>query len=33
MDVVVNGQDVTFICFIKLKFGAIRTKQYSESEI
>lgn len=33
MDVVVNVQDVTFICFIKLKLGAIGTKQYSESEI
>ena len=33
MDVVVNVQDVTLICFVKLKFGAIDTKQYSESEM
>ena len=33
MDVVVNVQDVTFICFIKFKLGAIGTKHYSQSEI
>ena len=33
MDVVVNVQDISIICFIVLKFWAIGTKQYSESKI